>query len=405
MLKFNTDINNCSGCNACASVCPRSCISMKPDELGFLYPYVSSECIDCGLCEKACPWVKDDISVSGFTQKVYAMCTNDRDIWHESTSGGAFTEICKKWADVETFIYGASWDGLKVRHIGIKGIGGISKLRKSKYVASYIGNTYKEIKEKLKNGHKVIFCGTPCQVDGLNHFLGNKPNNLLTIDLVCHGQGSPVIFQDFINYMESVLGEEIIRYEFRTKGYLRPMSYASLITTNVGKHYFSLDPYNQLFLSQNSIRPVCVSNCRYRSVKRCSDITLADCKGFESIFKEKASSPQNFSTIVCNTEVGLDIVSKFDNNVLLMEYNIEDVIKYNPYFSTNVVKENKRTEFVADYEANGQAAIKKWTKAPREIKPSPINSVYKNSPAALWPLISKFYYYFLQRLKYVKFIK
>ena len=46
----------CTGCHACYSKCPQSCIDMVEDKEGFLYPNVDSEkCIQCGLCEKVCP--------------------------------------------------------------------------------------------------------------------------------------------------------------------------------------------------------------------------------------------------------------------------------------------------------------------------------------------------------------
>lgn len=31
---------NCCGCSACASACPKRCITMKSDNEGFLYPHL-----------------------------------------------------------------------------------------------------------------------------------------------------------------------------------------------------------------------------------------------------------------------------------------------------------------------------------------------------------------------------
>jgi len=50
--------SDCTGCYACANVCPKepNCISMIEDEEGFWYPKVNyDKCIKCGLCINTCP--------------------------------------------------------------------------------------------------------------------------------------------------------------------------------------------------------------------------------------------------------------------------------------------------------------------------------------------------------------
>ena len=49
------DKHKCSGCTACASICPKNAISMVEDEEGFKHPVIDQEkCIKCGACIERC---------------------------------------------------------------------------------------------------------------------------------------------------------------------------------------------------------------------------------------------------------------------------------------------------------------------------------------------------------------
>ena len=46
---------HCSGCALCVACCPKNCITMQSDDLGYMRPVIDdSLCIDCGLCTKKC---------------------------------------------------------------------------------------------------------------------------------------------------------------------------------------------------------------------------------------------------------------------------------------------------------------------------------------------------------------
>ena len=386
MLKFNNDIYNCSGCTACYSICPVHCISMKKDQFGFLYPVSSDACIDCGACEKVCPWVKP-IQKTSTKPKVYAELTHKHSTWQKSTSGGAFSDICKSWGDEETIIYGASWKGFEVHHISVCGPSNIAPLRKSKYLSSYLDDTFSNVSEDLKRGKRVIFSGSSCQVDGLKHFLRKDYENLLTIDIICHGQESPTLFKDYISWLSEQLQEDILSYEFRAKGYAQSMGYTSLVTTKKKRYYLSLDPYNQLFLARRGMRPSCAFNCRYQSSHRCSDITIADCKGLSEIFPHLKNSHYNYSTIICNTEKGLHVVESLKRNNTLLEYSVDDVIKFNPLFaSKEPCNKEDFIKFNADYLEKGKEVFLFWAKPLRYTRPLRKNTVYRFIPSQLWPL-------------------
>lgn len=50
------DSEHCTGCAACANVCPVGSISMVEDEAGFFRPKIAAEsCKQCNKCMNVCP--------------------------------------------------------------------------------------------------------------------------------------------------------------------------------------------------------------------------------------------------------------------------------------------------------------------------------------------------------------
>ena len=382
MLTFNPNKGNCTGCAACYSVCPTHCISMDADEEGFLYPNASDACIHCGKCEEVCPAVLQKVS-NNYIQKAVAAVSKDYGIWKRSSSGGAFSEICRQWADDDTLIVGAAWDGLKVHHVGVKGFENVAPLCKSKYISSAIEDTFIEMKKELKKGKKVIFSGCPCQVAGLNAFLGEEYNNLLTIDLICHGQGSPTVFFECIKNLSAYFGEEIKQYQFRSKRKRYEKDYLSLVKTNKATHYIIKEPYMQLFLSQNALRPSCGKNCKYRDAHRPGDLTIADLKGLTDIFPDQIFPKKNWSTIVSNTAKGEECLQRLFSTMEIRPITIEQVVAYNPLFAKQTRFSKERDAFFADYKRNPAKAISKWTVPATEYKLSIAKTIFGRIPRFL----------------------
>lgn len=392
MLKFNPNKSNCSGCAACYSACPVHCITMVPDEEGFLYPEASSEaCIECNLCERVCP-LSNEKKENDYPKIAYAAVSKDYKIWHRSASGGAFSEIVRHWSDKDTLIVGAAWDGLKVHHIGVIGFDHILPLCKSKYISSPVEETYKEIYEHLKEGGKAIFCGCPCQVDGLNRFLKKEYDNLLTIDLICHGQGSPLVFEKCMKVISNQLGEDVISYEFRSKRKVYESDYLAMLTTNKSKYYIYNDPYIQLFLNQDALRPSCGENCKYRDIRRTGDITIADFKGLTKIYPDLLGTKRNWSTVVSNTKKGEFICSLLCTTMQVRRCTIDDIIKYNPLFAHQTKSSANREHFFEDFKKDSIVAITKHTKPLRMANYSLMRAIFNIAPSFLRKLYYKLMY-------------
>ena len=163
---------HCTGCTACASVCPRGCIAMEADENGFLYPVIDTErCVDCGLCEKSCP-VISPLKMPENEPLAYAAYTQDEAVRTESSSGGVFTELAKVVLAEKGAVFGATYNQqFEVVHICVENEDGLHRLRGAKYAQSNLQGVFSEAKRRLDLGQKVLFSGTPCQVGGLKAYL------------------------------------------------------------------------------------------------------------------------------------------------------------------------------------------------------------------------------------------
>ena len=393
MLTFNPDKAHCTGCAACYSACPTHCIRMKADEEGFLYPEASEACIECGLCEKVCPAVTQENAATLEHQKAFAALSRDAGIWRRSASGGAFSEVCRLWADRDTLIVGAAWDGLRVHHIGVTGFENIAPLCKSKYICSAIEDTFIEIHEALKAGRKAIFCGCPCQVAGLKAFLRKDYENLLTIDLICHGAGSPSVFETCMKSLSSFLGETVTAYQFRAKRKHFEVDYLSRVTTQSRSRYIVQDPYQQLFLSQNALRPSCGKNCKYRDPHRPGDLTLADFKGLTAVFPDLTFQKRNWSTIVCNTQKGEQAISGLEERMEMRPCKLSDIVKHNPLFARQTWFSQDRDAFFHDFIADSEKAIGQWTVPPSTFKPSLKRRLINLLPTSLLRFVSKIHHF------------
>ena len=208
---------DCAGCSACANICPKNCIRMERDEMGFSYPVVDTNvCIDCGACERVCPLftpAKENSPTSVIGAK-----NRDESVRSTSSSGGTFYELAKAVVSRGGIVYGCALDSeLVARHIGVEALDGLSALKGSKYVQSDVGTTYADVKKWLSQGREVLYSGTPCQIAGLKNYLGREYDTLLLVDVLCHGVPSPGVFSDYLGYLTDKFGSKPVSVNFRNK--------------------------------------------------------------------------------------------------------------------------------------------------------------------------------------------
>lgn len=321
---------SCCGCSGCEQMCPKNCISMKPDHEGFLYPEVDeSICIECGICIKHCP-ILTDVSRCNIP-KVYAAKYKDRGSTFKSTSGGLFIPIAKSVLSMGGVVFGCAYDeNLVAKHIKVETEDELYRLQSSKYVQSDTRGIYKQVKTELQNGKEVLFSGTGCQAAGLRSFLGKDYGNLLITDIVCHGVPSPKLFKNYIDYMGKKLGGTLTSYNFRSKekrGW--DLYYKAENGQKSKSDYGFFDPYYSAFLYCKTYRESCYE-CKFANKNRVSDITLADYWGIQK-FHPEFFDENGVSLVLVNTEKSKKYLEKIKDKIEIIEsdYNKASVMNAN----------------------------------------------------------------------------
>lgn len=350
MLYFVSETSQCTGCGACASICPVGCISLVSDEEGFTYPVADSTCIGCGECHDVCPVLGDNSYAKiGFEQFCVAARHLDYTVWERSSSGGAFSAICEVYCDDGDAIFGAKFEDLKVVHDYVRSVDEIESFMKSKYVQSDLRDSYREARELLKSGRRVLFSGTPCQVAGLRSFLGKEYANLLCVDLICHGVGSPRVFQQYVEYLEASYKSKLICFSFRNQRIKTGRFFDHIIRLefeNGTKVEDGSDPYGTGFIQCLFLRPSC-SKCVFANTNRVGDITLGDFRRQHELLPE-AKKTENLSTIIVNTEKGREVCESLSRYMDVYPVPLEDVVSTSLQLRKPSPASPRRKEFFDD---------------------------------------------------------
>lgn len=365
------DKHKCCGCEACVQACPKECISLKADAEGFLYPTANaSQCVECGLCERVCPVTNQ--SKAQQPLQTYAATNNNDAIRQDSSSGGIFTLLAEITIAEGGVVFGARFnDNWDVEHAYAESIDELAAFRGSKYLQSHIGNTYRQAQRFLNDERKVLFVGTPCQIAGLKHFLRKDYPNLLTVDIICHGAPSPLVWKKYLDETislnerknsVSLRPQEVVAnrhahvegISFRNKkmGW-KKYSFALQLSEATAdgekntvslSYIFSENAYMQAFLSNLTLRPSCYY-CPTKQGKSCSDITLGDFWGIEHI-DPTIDDDKGLSLVLINTEKGQQTLKSLDD-CSIKEQPYNKALQYNPSIEHSVGVPNYRNLFMS----------------------------------------------------------
>lgn len=337
----------CTGCRACEQSCTHHAIYMAESDEGFLTAKITlDKCVDCGLCHKICPQNKP--LVKNFPRKVLGARLKDDVLLYQSASGGAFAGIAEEWIKSGGVVFGVQYDSKwNAHHICVKTIDELEHVLSSKYVQADTRNSYSEVKRYIRAGIPVLYCGTGCQIGGLKAFLKKDYDNLLTIDLICHGVSSPLLFRQYIAWLENLKEAPIREYDFRDKHFGWGLNYKYKYKNKIKYKSCIIDPYYYRFLEGHTYRECCYQ-CQYCTPKRIGDITIGDYWGIE---KEHPSffSSKGVSCVLINSDKGENAWKKYNSFFYTIETTFEQVARHNG----NLLHPTNRDSLVRDHIYDG----------------------------------------------------
>ena len=258
----------------------------------------------------------------------YAVQSRQKNIRLRSTSGGTFSEIARSFIRTGGCVCAAGYDEQgKVVHKLINTISEIDELCESKYVQSDLNNCFADVESCLSSSRKVLFVGTPCQVAGVKAYLRNKDEKLYTIDLVCYGVPSPMIYIEWRAEIERVYKKKIAYVHFRDKsfGYAAPNVKIVFKDGSSAEQTFLIKSYMKTFMSGLNVRPSC-SECAFKGIDRCSDLTFGDCWHI-GVFQKAMDDNLGTTSVYVHSPKGSMLLDMIKNQVNISQIDTQQEIK------------------------------------------------------------------------------
>ena len=306
-------------------------------------------------------------------EKVYACYNRDKDVRLSSSSGAVFSSLAEYVFSRNGAVYGVamSEDCYSAEFIAVTDRSGLTKLRGSKYLQAKVGNTFKKVKVELQAGKLVLFTGTGCQVNGLKVFLGKDYDNLICMDVICHGAPSPALWKKYAEYQEKKNGGKLKGINFRCKDdswtdFGMKEVLADIPQGETKNLYISKDkdPYMRMFLRDYCLRPSCY-DCAAKNVKM-ADLTVADFWGINDVAPEM-NDGYGTSLILIRTGKGMKAFETVSNKLKLKEVAYEDGVRSNPAEYKSCSRPPQRETFFKDMDVMEFEELEKKYASPIKV--------------------------------------
>ena len=343
----------CCGCTACEQICPKKCIQMVSDSEGFLYPQVDTEaCIHCGKCIDVCPIRNTPITQQGtpVTQAFVARAT-DQALVRGSSSGGVFTILAQYVLQQQGVVFSVAMsdDCRQAVYKKVENVSQLAEIRGSKYVQSNKNDVFLQVKQSLDAQRQVLFCGTPCDVNGIYNYLQqtNTPmDHLLLVDFICHGVPSPLVWERYVEFRQNAAKATAQTAEFRNKAF-GWSQFSMSITFSNGKTYLAdkdRDPFLRGFLADLYLRPSC-HECAAKGERRVSDLTVGDAWGLSHMLD---NDDRGASVIMIHSSKMRSVISQLNHKLqsVLLE-NTQPIVQKNSALMRSSALTHRRHRFMS----------------------------------------------------------
>lgn len=360
----------CTACGACAYVCAKQCITMKEDELGAVYPVVDeSDCISCGKCQKVCPILSPVEFASPI--KAYAAWSANAEERRTSASGGVAAEVYNAALDEGWHIAGAKMNEDFSTTLQVsKEKEAVAEFKNSKYVFSSAYELFPEVKRLLDANEKVVIIGLPCQIAAFKSVFRNN-DNLLLMDVVCHGVAPTSYLQQHIKTLEKKYGEKTAKVYFRDPA-LQTNTFTFTLYNEQGKRFCAQrivdgDTYQYAYHRAITYRENCY-HCAFAKEERVADATLSDYKGLGRL-APCSIDPIKVSSFLIYTRKGEKFAQSLidSNRIVAEERPVKEPINADPQLRHPSIKTKFRFYFETqiaqnkgDFEKSVSAVMKKY---------------------------------------------
>lgn len=306
--------------------------------------------------------------------EVYACYNTNNEVRLSSSSGAVFSLLADYILEQQGIVYGVSMseDCYSARFVSVSNKKDLEKLRGSKYLQAKVGNTFQLVKNNLLSGRMVLFSGTGCQVNGLKLFLAKEYDNLICVDVICHGVPSPALWHEYAKYQEQKNGGKLKAVNFRCKdnswtdfGMYETMS--EIPQSNEKKIYISKDKdaYMQMFLRDYCLRPSCYECVAKKS--KMSDLTIADFWGINDVVSDM-NDGLGTSLAIIRTDKGKTIFKEISKYMKSKEVSYEDGVRCNPAEFKSCYRPSQRDTFFNDmHKMSFEELEKKYASIPIKL--------------------------------------